>query len=459
MKKIPILLLVMLSSLLTGSVRAESLLQLWTHVVESNPALKSSEYVIEQVRAQHDQVLANLLPNVMLTGYYSYNSYNGSVAKNGFVLNGATNSNYPGYRAYLQITQTLFDLPHYLQMEGVNKQANQYEQQALAQRMQMAYNLVDQYMSVLEASDIIAQLESELAASDAQVNRMRHMHERQMAKVTDLYEVEAYAQSLQTSKLEAQHQKSIATEKLRELTGTLLHEPDPLVQDVFPEVKRGADEWVQESLSANPVLLALKYAAESAQQMIASAKAQHLPTANVTASEVFTNTFYNNTTNGDSYNVGSLYFNVTIPIYSGGGTEAGVRSAASQYQQAREKIEETRRSIEKDTRSAWFNAVSGRARIESSRQEAGFREKAKIAQEKSYELGATTIINVLNAHRLLLKANTDHFKARYDFIRSLIRLRLNAGSLADLDLEAIAPWFGGRQEHIKHRSHIEPITE
>ena len=122
----------------------------------------------------------------------------------------------------------------------------------------------------------------------------------------------------------------------------------------------------------------------------------------------------------------------------------GAREAVGKYQMSREKIEEVRRTIEKDTRSAWLNAVSGRSRIESSHQESKFREKAKIAQERSYELGAATIIDVLDAHRRLLKANTDYSKARYDFIRSLIRLRLNAGSLADLDLEAIAPWFGRR---------------
>ena len=108
----------------------------------------------------------------------------------------------------------------------------------------------------------------------------------------------------------------------------------------------------------------------------------------------------------------------------------------------REKIEEVHRNIEKETRTAWLNAVSGRSRIDSTHQESKFREKAKTAQERSYELGAATIIDVLDTHRRLLKANTDYSKARYDFIRSLIRLRLNAGSLSDLDLEAIAPWFG-----------------
>jgi len=460
MNKFFLLLLAALSLPLATSARAEGLMQLWGHVIENNPTLKGSEYAVEQMRAQQDQVLAKLLPNVAISGYYSYNNYNQNASANGFnPFGGPGNSYYPGFRGSLQIVQPLFDLPSYMRLEATEKQAKHSEQQALSQRMQIAYTLVDQYLGVLEASNVITQLESEQAATEAQVGRLRHMHERQMAKVTDLYEIEAYAQSIQTSKLEAQHQKAIAAEKLRELTGTLLHDPDPLVQDTFPEVQRGADEWVQEALSSNPALLALQYATEAAQKMIATAKAEHLPTANVTASEMYGNTGYNNLQYPNNYNIASLYLNVMIPIYSGGGVEAGAREAVSKYQLSREKMEEVRRNLEKETRTAWLNATSGKARIESSRQEASFREKAKIAQERSYELGATTIVNVLDAHRRLLKANTDYFKARYDFIRSLIRLRLNAGSLADLDLEAIAPWFRPQQQNVKPHTPIETTTE
>ena len=60
----------------------------------------------------------------------------------------------------------------------------------------------------------------------------------------------------------------------------------------------------------------------------------------------------------------------------------------------REKIEEVHRNIEKETRTAWLNAVSGRLRIDSTHQESKFREKAKIAQERSYELGAPTKITI-----------------------------------------------------------------
>ena len=441
-KSLPLLLVALILSTV-NPVNAEGLLQLWEHVVENNPTLKSTEYAVEQARAQQDQALAKLLPNVSISGFYSFNNYNANATANGFQpLGGSSTVSYAGFRGVLQITQALFDLPSYLRLESAKKVTKQSEQQALAQRMQLAYNLVDQYLAVLEGVDTIAQLQAEQAATEGQAKRLHAMLERQMAKVTDVYEVDAYAQSLQTSLIEASHQKAIAAEKLRELSGVLVQDPDPLLQDTFPEMKRSADEWVQESLSANPTLLSLQYAAEGAQQMIGSAVAGHLPTASLSASEMYANTGYNNLQYPNDYNVGSVYLNVNIPIYAGGGVDAGAREAVGKYHMSREKIEEVHRNIEKETRTAWLNAVSGRLRIDSTHQESKFREKAKIAQERSYELGAATIIDVLDAHRRLLKANTDYSKARYDFIRSLIRLRLNAGSLADLDLEAIAPWFG-----------------
>lgn len=441
------LLVLALIQAASAPVSAEGLLQLWAQVVENNPTLKSSEYAVEQARAQQDQALAKLLPNISINGFYSLNNYNANANVTGFQPFGGANSvNYGGFRGVLQISQPIFDLPSYLRLEGAKKQSKQSEQQALAQRMQIAYDLVDQYLNVLEAADTILQLKAEQAATDQQVKRMRIMHKNELVSNTDLYEIEAYAESLQSSQLEAMHNKSIAAEKLRKLTGTLLHDFDTLTQEEFPEVKREADDWVREALSANPQLLSLKYASESAQSLIASAHAGHLPTASLSANEIYANTGYNNLQSSSTYNVGSLYLNVNIPIYAGGGVEASERAAISKYQMSRERIEEVRRNIEEETRTAWLNVVSGHSRIDSSRKEFGFREKAKIAQERSYELGVVSIIEVLDAHRRLLKAKTDYLKARYDFIRNLIRLRLNAGSLADLDLEAIAPWFRNQTE-------------
>lgn len=440
---------------------AKSILELWEHVVSSNPTLRASEHAVEQARAQQDQAFSKLLPNASIRGYYGFNSYNRDVNGGGFKLYGSGNQEYAGYLGSLQVSQALFDLPGYLRVEGADRQTESNEQYALAQRMQVAFKLVDSYLAILEAQDYINQVDAELEAMRSQTSRIRQMHERQLAKVTDLYEIEAYGQSLETTKIEAVHARSIATEKLREITGMLDEHPDPLIQEEFPEMQRPADEWVEESLKSNPLLLSLQSGSEAAQKMIESAKAEHLPVLSVSLSETISNTITNNL-QVMPYNIGSAFVNVNIPLYSGGGIEAGVSESVQRYQVSREKIEEARRSIEKDTRTAWLNVVSGRNRIESSRREASFREKAKIAQQKSYELGATTIVNVLDAHRRLLKAQYDFHKAKYDFIRNLVSLRLNAGSLADLDLEAITLWFAttrpASEPEPRYRESIPSLT-
>jgi outer membrane protein len=429
-------------------VFAENLIELWSHVVASNPTVRASEYAVEQARAQRDQALAPLLPNVSVKGYYSYNSLNSSVNANGINPFGANTRQYPGYNGNFTVSQALFDLPTYLKLQGAAKQTEQQEQYALAQRMEVAYKMLDKYLLILEAEVLVEQLTAEAKATEVQMMRLRRMHESQMAKVTDLYEMEAYGQSIETSLIEAQNQRGIYTEELREITGISVTQPDELVQEVFPPMQRKVDDWVEESMASNPVLLSLQYAAESAQQMIQSAKAGHLPTASFSATDTFSNTLYNNTqTSGlDSYNVASVYLNVNIPIYSGGGVEAGTRESIQRYQISREKIEEVRRGIEKDVRTNWYNIETGRSRIDSTLKEVEFRIKAKKAQATSYRQGTATIVEVLDSHKKLLKAITDYHKARYEYIRSLIRLRLHVGSLADFDLEEVSAWFKPKAE-------------
>lgn len=426
---------------LSSEGRAESLTDLWERVVVSNPTLLMYDHQVEQARAQREQAFAKLLPNAGVRGNYGYNSYNQNVQTNGYSLFGGKGSRqYEGYYGALQVNQALFDLPSYLTVQSQDKNTEQQELMALAQRMQLAFKMVDSYLEILESKDMIAQLEAEKKSISVQIDRIRHLHETQMAKVTDLYEIEAYGQQVETSLIEAQHGEQIATEKLREITGVLVQNPDRLVQDQFPAMERSADEWVEEALSSNPLLLSLQAGSEAAQQMIASANAQHLPSASLGLSQTIANTI----TNGIGvvpYSVGAAQLNVNIPLYAGGGMEAGVREQVQKYQVTRERIEQGRREIERETRTAWFNVTTGASRISSSRKEMEFREKAKIAQEKSYEVGVSNIVLVLDAHRRMIKAFTDHQKAKYEFIRSLITLRMNAGSLADLDIEAVAVWF------------------
>jgi outer membrane protein len=64
------------------------------------------------------------------------------------------------------------------------------------------------------------------------------------------------------------------------------------------------------------------------------------------------------------------------------------------------------------------------------------------ATEAGYEVGTRTAVDVLNARRTLVQAQTDYSGSRYDFIVSIIQLRLAAGNLDRAQLTQINGWLG-----------------
>jgi outer membrane protein len=144
--------------------------------------------------------------------------------------------------------------------------------------------------------------------------------------------------------------------------------------------------------------------------------------------------------------VSGIGVQVEIPLYSGGRVQAAEREANARFEIARESLEGARREVERDARTAYLTTVTSHARIGSTNAEVNALEKSLQAQQKSYELGVTTIVDVLNAQRLLLKSRSDQSKARYDYIRGLTTLRVHAGTLSLRDIEEIDSWMARTEQ-------------
>jgi outer membrane protein len=139
--------------------------------------------------------------------------------------------------------------------------------------------------------------------------------------------------------------------------------------------------------------------------------------------------------------VGTIGVQLNMPIYEGGRVEGTVREATAKYEIAREQYEAARREIERNTRTAYLSASASYARIGSTGEETRALERVVEAQEKSYEFGVTTVLDVLIARRRLVKARSDQSKARYDYIRDLTVLRVHVGALTRQHIEEIDGWM------------------
>jgi len=422
--------------LLSGVACAQSLLDFYRQALGTNPSVRTRAFGVEQSKAQEALAASKLLPQVVGTGNYNWNDFRQS---------GLDARRYTGVRADVQARQPLLDLAAYFKLQGAHRVVAQSEQQQEAARMVLGGEVVERYLTVLEAEDEIRNLRAERQEVESQLKRLRFMRERELVKVTDVYEVEAYYQGLLTRDIEARNARAVALERLRETTGLAAKRVAPLARENFPPVPGREEDWVRDAARNNPTLVALQHAIDAARELIESGRSEHLPKLSVTASRTYSDQGYDNRL-VPRYMVDTVGVQLVIPLYEGGRVQATVREATARYEMAREQHERARREIEGDTRTAYLGAVANLARIGSTNQEVRALERVLDAQQKSYRLGVSTLLDVLIVRRRLFKARSDQSKARYDYIRDLTLLRVRAGSLGVQDVEEIDRWMavGGR---------------
>ncbi len=441
MRNIAKILLASMVTVCAASATAANLLELYDQALATNPTLKGKEYMVDQAKAQKDQAMSKLLPQISAIGNLSWSNLAQVVPATAAARQTVDTVSYEGTRGLVQARQALFDLPSYLRLQGAGLTIQQTELELQATHMAVAADLVERYFLVLEATDEMSAIGGEKALTEGDIKRIQRMHELQLAPVTDQLEIEAYYQTLLTHEIEIENARLVGLEKLRELAGVPVAAIAPLVKEVLPDVPGKIDEWVVESTQKNPTLIALQYAINAAEKIIASARAEHLPQVALQLTETYADNGGFDNRQLPRYTVGTVGLQLTVPIYSGGGTEATVRDAIARYQIAGEKRAGKFREIEREARTAYLDAKASRSRIESTRREVEAREKARDAQQRSYELGVATIVALLESKKNLLKARFEHARARYVYIRSLTALRLWAGSLSRESLEGINAWL------------------
>ena len=81
--------------------------------------------------------------------------------------------------------------------------------------------------------------------------------------------------------------------------------------------------------------------------------------------------------------------------------------------------------------------ISEIARVEALRQALESSQTSLKATEAGYEVGTRTSVDVLDARRLLVQAQTNYSQSRYDYLQNVINLRLAAGNLDEQTLDEL----------------------
>ncbi len=425
------MLLVLISLTFSLASHADDLLSLYQRALLASPELKGSQYSLDIIRAQEDQAFGKLLPQAAIRGNYSGNQLKYETR---------SGTGYPGSSAGLNIRQPLFDLQAYLLMRSQQSRTAQGEEGLVAAHQQLIYDLVERYVDALEAADKTEIISAELDSTEKQLTRVKAMSERQMALVTDLYELEARVETLRTNLIDSKNDANIALEKLRELTGDAVISIQPVRLDTQQPAPEGSvDIWVEQVNHSNPDISALKHGVESADRSISAYQAGHLPRVELQAGANYSDTSFNNQ-QSPPYTVGTVGVEATIPIYEGGITSARVREAEGRKGLGSSQLEQKQRELEKLTRASYLDMTTASARSLATDRQLEANEKSRLAMEKGYELGVVTIVDLLNAQKQLSEARKIQRQARYRYFKARSTLLRQAGQLDVEELAKLNEW-------------------
>lgn len=195
------------------------------------------------------------------------------------------------------------------------------------------------------------------------------------------------------------------------------------------------DEAMALAQADNPDIQASLHREEADRYAVDEARADLLPKATVSASWLEAE---NPTPGVDHNSEGTLYAQVSVPIYEGGGIYAKVRQAKHAHVARQQEIRSATQQSIRAVTTAWAKLQAARSAILSG----GVRKKAAMTAFEGFKreasVGSRTIVDVLNAQRettdaevALVTAERDANAAQFELLAAIGRLDAVSLSLSD----------------------------
>ncbi|HPZ14864.1 MAG TPA: TolC family protein, partial [Bacillota bacterium] len=260
---------------------------------------------------------------------------------------------------------------------------------------------------------------------------------------TDIDEAQARLDLVVAQELEAKQNKDYTLHRIEVLTGQAV--PSLAQLDVMRFVAKAPipadlEAWMARAENGSPELQSLQSQIEIARQEIEKSKSGHLPTLDAVAQWSRTNSDSVTSVNY-KYDNKMIGLQLSIPIFSGGYVSSTVRQAVASETRAREMLEATRRDLRVRVHREFRGVTEGVLKIAALEQAVRSAETALESNQRSFEAGIRTTLDVLNAEQQKTTALRDLAQARYLYLVSLMRLRSLAGDDRELNVSEANSWL------------------
>jgi outer membrane protein len=420
---------------------ANELTRIYQLAVDNDTTLRAAAGTRDAAIAANPRARGALLPQVSGLGSYVEGESTTNINNAGDVESDDETTSLA-----INLRQALFDAGAWNRWQSAGRQAAAAQANYVIAEQNLAFRVTEAYFNLLAAADSVRFADAEKKAVERQLELAKRRFEVGLSAITDVQEAQARYDLTVAQMIEAEQALTIAQVAVSEITGAEAHIV-PL-KDEIPLLgpdPASVNDWLKTASDNNLSIRVAQANADAANQDLDAAWAAHYPTVALTGrysqfeDEGVSVLGGVTTTEADSLSYG---VEVTVPIFAGGSTQAGVSAARGTRDQRKAELDGRKREVERTTRNAYQGVIAGVSRVAAYKQAVVSNTTALEASEVGLEVGARTAVDVLNAQRELYRAQRDYARSRYDYLLNILRLKQAAGQLAPKDLNEIDALLG-----------------
>lgn len=288
-------------------------------------------------------------------------------------------------------------------------------------REDVALQVSEAWLAVVRSQQMVALAKSNVAEHDAILGDVRKMVQIDAGRALDLTQAQVRLDAAQTNLTQRQAELAQAREKLSRF---MSEKGSEAAFARYPELPKAVPTHEIKALEAmqSPALVQAQAQLDEARARLQAAERMHAPTLDLTLGRQFLGVI-----NGTHLVAAA---NFSLPIWQGGQTQAGVRSAAAQALAAQDTLSETELVIKERIRLAYADLASAQERLKLATQQRESGAKLVSGFREQFRMARRTLLDLLNIQSEYAGYQQSEALAQYDVQAAQYRISAAMGQLS-----------------------------
>lgn len=428
-------------ALASVTCHALTLTEAYDLALMNDPTYRSALKDFESGAANKNIGLSALMPKLSANYYYYQNDTmqwtKGASAS-------ATQSKYPSENGSLQLTMPLFSMDAIARYRQGQSQANFSEEKFKYNAQDLLIRVTQAYLDTLFAQDSLKFQMTERDALLEQSKLMEKFFVNGESSKTDVLEALAAYRVSMSKIIDIEYTLENNRRKLVDIIGYPADSKEitPLDRQfqALPIKFRSFTEWRDVTMLNSPQIKAQAFQTEVALREYEKAVAGRYPVVNLVGT-LSSQTSSTLTSIGIGYNQNYIGVQVSVPIYTGGESDARIAQTYASYEKAKADFDANRDQTITELKKQYDIVQSSLEKINAVSLAVDSTVALVKAMQKSVQFGERANVDLLNAQKSLSNNNRDLAQAKYNYLIAFLKLGQLSGTL-DLDrFQQITKYF------------------